>query len=683
MRFRSLVFVWVLGLTLFCAIAQPQSAQATILTVTNTADSGAGSLRDTLSAAVSGDTIQFDPSLNGETILLSSGGLRVNSGITIDGPGANLLTVRRSNDASSFAIFTGVHIVISGLTIANGERGVSVAEPVSGPGANVTIANCSIVENSIGVVCGPAASSPHNVTIINSTISGNAGGGIYNWGASCVGCIYDDPCHMTVNNTTISGNSASTGAGIYSQGFLTVTNSTITGNTAAVYGGGIVSAGATTITSSTISGNYGYRGGGIVRFDTDVSFFTGGNLLTITDSTITGNSATEGGGIYTTNEYQAGRMRNSIVALNVASSSPDIFGLMASDGFTLIGNNSGSNISPTQGSDQIGTQAAPIDPLLAPLQDNGGPTFTHALLIGSPAIDKGHSSGSTTDQRGFARPVDLPAIPNAPDGDGSDIGAFESVGAATLGNISTRVRIGPGDSSMIGGFIITGTDVKTVLVRGIGPSLSIPGKLADPIIEIHGSSGELLTTNDNWRDALSSPEIMASGLAPTNDLESALWGTINPQAYTVVVRGKTSASGIGLFEVYDLDQTVNSELGNISTRGLVGTDDDVMVGGTIIIGNRPAQILFRAIGPSLTDLGVSNALPNPMLELHDGNGTLIVSNDDWRSDHEAEIIATGIPPTNDQESAILQDLAPGNYTAIVRGVNNTSGVAVVEAYKLH
>ncbi len=361
---------------------------------------------------------------------------------------------------------------------------------------------------------------------------------------------------------------------------------------------------------------------------------------------------------------------------------PDVKGDLTSQGFNLLGNNSGATNSTPQASDQIGTPAAPIDPLLGPLQNNGGPTFTHALLLGSPAIDKGESSGSTADQRGFGRRKDIAALANAPDGDGADIGAFESA-FATLANISTRLRVQAADNAMIGGFIITGTAPKTVLVRGIGPSLPLAGALADPFIEVHGPAGELLATNDNWQDATTRQEIIDSGLAPANDLEPALWGIINPGAYTVVVRGKNEATGIGLFEVYDLDQTVESNLGNISTRGSVEIGNDVMIGGTIIAGAVPARVLFRAIGPSLANFGVSNALADPVMELHDGNGVLIASNYNWRDTQEADISATGLAPSNNLESAILRDLAPGPYTAIVRGLNNTTGVALVEAYNLN
>ena len=231
---------------------------------------------------------------------------------------------------------------------------------------------------------------------------------------------------------------------------------------------------------------------------------------------------------------------------------------------------------------------------------------------------------------------------------------------------------------MIGGFIITGTQPKTVIVRGIGPSLPVSGALADPVIEIHGSSGELLATNDNWRDGLDAQQV-ATTLPPANDLESALWGTINPGAYTVVVRGKNDAPGIGLFEVYDLDQSVDSKLANISTRGFVEAGDNVMIGGFMVLGPNVQRVIVRAIGPSLPVVG---KLADPTLDLYDANGGLLASNDNWRDTQEAEILATAVPPTDDTEAAIVQTLAPAAYTAIVRGKNGTTGVALVEVYAL-
>ncbi|HZE56247.1 MAG TPA: hypothetical protein VE031_00185 [Chthoniobacterales bacterium] len=261
--------------------------------------------------------------------------------------------------------------------------------------------------------------------------------------------------------------------------------------------------------------------------------------------------------------------------------------------------------------------------------------------------------------------------------------AFPSANSQLL-NISTRLRVRPGDDAMIGGFIIAGTQPKTVLVRGIGPSLPLSGALADPIIEVHSSAGELLATNDNWNDAATRQEIIDSGIAPANALESALWGIINPGAYTVVVRGKNGSSGIGLFEVYDLNRTVDSQLANVSTRGFVETGDNVMIGGIIVgpVGAPESNVLIRAVGPSLIDFGIQNPVLDPVLELHDGNGALIGSNDNWKDAHPTEIQATGLAPQNDAESAILTSLTPGAYTAILAGKSGGTGVAVVEVFGL-
>ncbi len=190
----------------------------------------------------------------------------------------------------------------------------------------------------------------------------------------------------------------------------------------------------------------------------------------------------------------------------------------------------------------------------------------------------------------------------------------------------------------------------------------------------------MIASNDNWRSDQEA-EIIATLLPPSEDLESAIVATLpaNSSAYTAIVRGANDETGIGLVEVYDLDQTVDSKLANISTRGFVQTDDNVLIGGLIVLGQDPLQVVLRAIGPSLP---VAGALGDPTLELHDSNGTVLAFNDNWRSDQEAEIIATGLPPTDDLESAIIRDLTPSTYTAIVRGVSNTTGVALVEAYGL-
>ncbi len=308
-----------------------------------------------------------------------------------------------------------------------------------------------------------------------------------------------------------------------------------------------------------------------------------------------------------------------------------------------------------------------------------------AELYGSPAIDKGLADGVTTDQRGHFRPVDAAAIPPAEGGDNSDIGAFEKQ-ADHSRNISTRLQVLTGENILDAGFIISGTAPKRVLLRGIGPSLAqamVPNFLVDPVLELHDAA-DLLVTNDNWKDGQEA-EIEASGLAPTNDAESAIVATLDPGLYTAILSGKSGGTGVGLVEVYDLDAAAISTLGNTSTRGLVDTGDNVMISGFILGGGEGPMdnIIVRALGPSLATAGITNPLPNPSLELHDGNGVLIASNDNWRDTDEAEIEATGLAPTNDLESALVQALAAGPYTAIVSGVDQTSGVALVEVFDLH
>lgn len=254
--------------------------------------------------------------------------------------------------------------------------------------------------------------------------------------------------------------------------------------------------------------------------------------------------------------------------------------------------------------------------------------------------------------------------------------------ATPLSNISTRLRVENADNMLVGGFIVTGTQEKKVLVRAIGPSLPMSDRLADPILDLHDSSGQTIATNDNWVDAPNVQAIIDSTIAPTNNLESAILMSLMPGVYTATVHGANNTTGVGLVEAYDLDRSANARLSNISTRGLVQTSDNVLIAGMIVLGEAPQKVILRAIGPSLE---MSGKLADPILELRDGNGSLIRANDNWRSDQEAEIIATTIAPTSDLESAIVATL-PANgstYTAVVRGVNGTTGLAVVEVYSLN
>ena len=251
-----------------------------------------------------------------------------------------------------------------------------------------------------------------------------------------------------------------------------------------------------------------------------------------------------------------------------------------------------------------------------------------------------------------------------------------------LGNISTRLRVETGDNVLIGGFIVTGTQPKKVIVRAIGPSLSVPDKLANPTLQLFQGNNPI-GSNDNWGDSADKQAIISSGVAPTNDLESAIITTLsaNNAQYTAVVRGANGGTGTGVVEVYDLDTLVDSKLANISTRGLVQTGDNVLIAGTIVIGEAPQKVIIRALGPSIP---VPGRMSDPDLELHDGNGALLEANDNWvDSPNKQAIIDSGIPPNHDLESAIVRTLPLGNYTAIVRGFGGTTGIALVEVYVLN
>ncbi len=258
-------------------------------------------------------------------------------------------------------------------------------------------------------------------------------------------------------------------------------------------------------------------------------------------------------------------------------------------------------------------------------------------------------------------------------------------------NISTRGRVGIGDRVMIAGTIVRGTATKRVIFRAIGPSLSgsgINSPLADPVMELYTSNGTLLRTNDNWKDEEQQAEVEATGLQPSDDRESAIVTTLPPSDYTAIVRGKDQTEGVALAEIYDLDRTADSKLANLSTRVFVETGENVVIGGFILgpgsgsTGN--SDLVIRGIGPSLASSGVGDNLADPVLELRDGNGALVLANDNWQDNSEqaAKISASGLAPQNPQESAIAVALAPGGYTAIISGKAGTSGIGLVEIYNL-
>jgi hypothetical protein len=688
----------IIGLILWL-VAGIAHLNAALITVTSNADSGSGTLRAAIGSASSGDTINF--AVTG-TIQLASA-LSISQPVTIQGPGSSILTIEGSGADSVFVIAPGADFVlITGLTITGGHAALGGGIFIQGGAA---IFNCDITGNTAtqrgGGIYRMTPTSATYRAIVDCTIEHNTagigGGGVYFPSGGAPGFVQ----HCLIQANTDNGPEG--GGGISSNGTLTISGSTFLSNNSVDNepnppggGGGICNqaSGQLIVTTSTFSGNIAQQGGGLYNLALNNGSTTGANLsnctfdgnnvayqntssgggilnrgsLTLTNCTITNNTSdNSGGGFYQDDNTGTTALRNCILALNTASNNAsDGHAMMIQGDYNLIQNIQGISFSPAATHNIVGQ-----DPQVNALGDYGGPTFTVALKSASPAIDMGDDSVAPLgDQRGYTRL-------NA-----SDIGAFEYGGtiSTTLANISTRAKIQTGDNVLIGGFIITGGQPKRVLLRAIGPSLNVTGKLADPFLELHDSSGALIASNDNWKSATNAQDIINTGIPPTNDLESAILVSLNPGAYTVIMRGANNGTGIGLVEAYDLDSTAGSKLANISTRGLVQTGDNVLIGGFIILGADSNVVVVRAIGPSLTQLGVSNALADPTLELHDSNGTLIESSDNWRKSDPNVIIEAGLAPSNDAESALLVALAPGAYTAIVRGANNTTGVGLVEVY---
>jgi hypothetical protein len=641
-----------LSFTLLGALLLQASAFGAMV-VTNTNDSGPGSLRQAIQDAPSGDTITFDLP-PGSTITLTSGELLIARNLVISGPGSANLQVERFHTAPGAPNFRIFHVgpgtldvTIADLTIAWGNASGGTNQSTGGGLHNESIGQVelrkSVVTKSGALNSGGGISNTGSLSVVDTTVTDNFvgtsfsdGGGISNTGT------------LTLLRSCVSRNRSDNAVGISNGGTLNVINSTISSNKAAgskSFGGGISTTGKVVMIKSTLAENLANIAGSGILLNNNASVEIGNSLV---DNAISGT------------------------------------GTVTSLGYNLFTRTPGGTFTPGP-ADQIGTNESPIDAKLGPLQNNGGPSETHALLPGSPAIDKGSAVPNvTTDQRGKPRPVDDRTIAPAAGGDNSDIGAFEAQRAQAL-NLSTRLRVLTGDHILIAGFIVVGNEPKKILIRGIGPTLAnygVQDPLTDPVLQLFQSS-TLLAVNDNWKDEQQA-EIEATGIPPGDQLESAIVRTLDPGNYTAVLFGKADRVGVGLVEVYDLAAASNSTFGNLSTRGFVGTSDNVMIGGFILgAENASARILLRGIGPSLQGSGINDALLDPVLELRDGNGALIAQNDDWRQSQQAEIEATGIPPKDDRESAILRALGPGAYTAVLSGKNGTTGVALVELYRVN
>ena len=354
-----------------------------------------------------------------------------------------------------------------------------------------------------------------------------------------------------------------------------------------------------------------------------------------------------------------------------------------------------------QAFDLVVTLAAPFhyDPaqgnLLLDVRNASGTTHDPANEQEIDAVSTGGDSVSRVYNLG-----DVTAATAGPTGGGFQVDTFGAVTRFistpnlppatpphTLLNSATRMRVETGDNVLIGGFIVHGGS-KKIIIRAIGPSLrqaGVPNVLDNPTLELHGNSGELITSNDDWVTSTQQQEIINSGLAPNDPHESAIIATLPEGNYTSIVAGAGGTSGVGLVEIYDLDLNAAGRLLNLGTRGKVQSGDDVMIGGFIVGGTQNTRMVVRAIGPSLATATppVPGALPDPILELRDSQGTLLESNDDWiESRHKQDLIDHGLAPPNDKEPAILLTLPPASYTAIVRGVNGATGIGLVEIYDL-
>ncbi len=537
------------------------------------------------------------------------------------------------------------------------------------------------------------------LTITNSTVIGNScattGGGIKNVPFQATSFLNITDSTIS-NNLCNSNNQNNVGGGLNIRGRnTTILRSTISGNTAAGStgdGGGIaygISASGISIINSTISENTAGRSyGGIYEQKLDGDTATS-STVNIISSTITNNTANGSVGGYGNEQSDSGAttFRNTIVAHNTAGSgtSPDLGGFLNSSGYNLFGDTTGATITG-----DTATNITGVDPNLAPLADNGGPTQTHAFAGPSAAIDHGNAGDLTTDQRGRPRPVDYPSVANANGSDGSDIGAFEL--QPRLLNLSTRGRVLTGDKVLIAGVIIIGNEPKRVIFRAIGDSMQVngtpvAGRLTDPTLSLHDASGMQIAYNDNWGDA-PEPErsdIQNSGLQPNDPKEPAILRTLAPGAYTAIVRGKAESTGIAVVEAYDLVPTSVARLANLSTRGFVDTGDNLMIGGAMVAG-AGVDVVVRGLGPSLAVNGtpISDRLADPTLQLVNANGATIAENDNWQSDpaNAMAVENANLAPANPMEAALRVTLPAGATTMLLRGVNGTTGIALVEIYEI-
>jgi predicted outer membrane repeat protein len=651
-------------------------------------------------------TIRFASGVTGTiTTALQSVGINILQPVTIIGPGARKLTINGGGTGRIFNVASGAgKVKISGLTLLNGKPpGTTFPDGYGGAifnAAALTLSDCTIGD-SVANVWGGA--------IYNNGVSGNAS--------------------VALTNCTLSGNSAVSGGAIFSAGYsgsaiMNLTNCTFNQNSASQYGGAIYSDGTSsgnadlTVTNCTFNLNTATSGGGGIVIDAVNPSTSGVSTMHIRNTILrtgaAGANLLNDGGMITSDGHNLSNDDGGGF-LNLSTDQPGTDPRLD----TLKNNGGATDTVALLGSGPPSPAIDAGDDALAPskdqrsyprvdLSDIGSFEFGSALPSPTPTatatatpkatatVTPKSTATATPKATATATPkATATATPKATATATPKATATATpkptatatptaTAVTTLANISTRLRVQTGDNALIGGFIITGTQPKKVIVRAIGPSLPFAGKLANPTLELHGPNG-LIAANDNWIDSPNKQAIIASTIPPTNNLEAAIVATLpaNNAGYTAIVRGANNTTGIGVVEAYDLNTSANSKLANISTRGLVQTGDNVLIAGTIVVGPTAQKVLVRGIGPSLS---VPGKMANPTLELRDQNGGLLQANDNWvNSPNKQAIIATTISPTNNLESAILATL-PGNganYTAILRGADNSTGIAVVEVYALH
>jgi hypothetical protein len=609
-----------------------------------------------------------------------------------------------SNSASYyFSISWPGQLIISGTGVTNNS---SVSQGFEGYGGQLIFNNTSTAAGAdMSIFNGSDSFGSQGYTIFNDASSA-AGASITNTGSFGGFFGPDAPGATIFNGTSTAGHATITNVGPFlslgSGGSTSFNDSSTAGNATLVaeIGDDTAEGSAIVFNDASSAGNAILIANGSPDGD---DYATGGNII-FNDVSTGGTARVE----VFYNGYVDTSGRRPGVTIGSIEGSGNVF--LGTNRLTVGANNINTSFSGLiSGSGLL----SKIGSGVLTLQTNHCIADTVGLILASGSIINLHFTGppdvvASLVVDGVRQPPriyggPMSGAPNVlPEFAGS---GTVSVGPISiLGNISTRAFVQTDDNVVIGGFIVQGTEAKRVIIRAIGPELgappyNVPNALANPTLELHDANGALLASNNNWGTTIIGGiitanqvhDIQTSGYAPGHGFESAIIANLAPGNYTAIVRGVNDMTGVGLVEVYDLSPDASSILANISTRAFVQTGDNVMIGGFIVQTTQPKRVIIRAIGPELTQYGVPNALADPTLELHDGTGALIASNDNWMttviggiitSNQVADIRNSGHAPTDTRESAIIATLPAGNYTAIVRGVNETTGVGLVEVYDL-